>query len=111
MSEGLALESLPLRLVVRAGDDSGGAGPVIHHEVLSEPLLDRGLQRTNDDVAASTRRIGEHDPNGLRGILRECALSCHPSSVLARNENGLHRCNPLIDWRARQNLNPRTPGS
>ena len=28
-----------------------------------------------------------------------------------RKEKGLHRCNPLIIWRARQESNPRPPGS
>jgi hypothetical protein len=29
----------------------------------------------------------------------------------AKKEKGLHRCNPLIVWRARQESNPRPPGS
>jgi len=28
-----------------------------------------------------------------------------------RQEKGSHRCKPLIIWRARQDLNPRPPGS
>jgi hypothetical protein len=29
----------------------------------------------------------------------------------ANKEKGLHRCNPLFIWRARQESNPRPPGS
>ena len=54
----------------------------------------------------------EPQPDHARNLGRDDDLvHLMQKSCSAPKEKGLHRCNPLIKWRARQESNPRPPGS
>ena len=62
------------------------------------------------EVVRSTRYTGQWQSRRLRLRSRMGQLYgiTYATSV---KEKGLHRCNPLIKWRARQDSNPRPLGS
>jgi hypothetical protein len=61
-------------------------------------------------VARSARYTGQWQSRRLRsqGRMRQLYGVTYATSV---KEKGLHRCNPLNMWRARQDSNPRPLGS